>query len=213
MALTKYDDLLEHLVTEFPGAEEPIIKQRLYEAGRAFCDASHVWEETLDAINLVDGTREYPLKPKWQAEVAFIRQVRINTSDGVSAGNQGYVLDDELYWMERDDTGMFAKLVFAESAEPGEDVTGGLVVQVTLVPSAGKHTLPVWLLQRHYEAFVAHVCMVLMTRNPNDPYFNPARAEYWGKQWRKELIRASRDRQARGRERPRGLLEDPEDSE
>lgn len=213
MVMARYSDLYEHMVTEVPGCPEPLMAQHLYEAGRAFMESSRVWEETLPPIDLVASEREYDLAPRWQAEVEVIRQVRVNTAAGVTTGRQGAVVHPHDYWMERSDTGMFAQLVFAESAEPSVSVTNGLVVQVTLVPSEGKHTLPVWLLQRYYRGIISSACSELMTRDERSEYFNPVRAEWHAKRYRRDLIKAKGDRIRRGRKRPRNLLDDKDESE
>jgi hypothetical protein len=213
MAIATYDDLHEYMVPELPGATKAIINQALWRAGHDFIEKSRAWEQTLTAINLVASQTEYYLTIPWRAVVEAIIDVRINTAAGVTAGNDGELLDDRLYWLERTDSSTGLKLVLADSETPAEAVTSGLVVKVCLVPVAGEHELPQWFFDRYFEGIVGLAMYDLMTRHPEDAWFNPGRGEYYRKRARNLIGSGRADRMLKGRATPRGLLESPYEHE
>jgi hypothetical protein len=208
MPIVKYSDLHEYMIPELPGCPPAVVNQALWRAGREFVDRSKVWEETLDAINLVAAQAEYFLRVKWRAVVDAIIEVRINTAAGVTAGIDGTRMNDSLYWLERTDSSTGFKLVLADSEAPAEAVTDGLVVKASLVPTPGEHELPQWLFERYFEGIVGLAMFDLMTQNRDDSWHNPPRAGYYRKRAMNVVGSGRSDRIQKGRARPRGLLED-----
>jgi len=208
MSIAVYDDLHEFMVPELPGCPPTLIDQALWRAGREFIDRSKVWEETLDAIDLVADQTEYYLSVAWQSVIDAILEVRINTAAGVTAGTDGTRISDSLYWLERTYSSSGFKLVLADSETPAEAITDGLVVKVSMVPTFGSHVLPQWLLERYHEGIVGLAMHDLMSRNPDDSWSNPSRANYYRKRAMNVVGSGRSDRIQKGRARPRGLLED-----
>jgi hypothetical protein len=208
----KWSDIRELAYPELPGVPPALFDQALFAASREFCDRSRAWEEDL-TIDLVADESEYSLKPKWQASVEVVKDLRINTAAGVTAGIPGNRINDREYSVERSDSGRMARIVLSETYTPTEAVTGGMTLTAILVPDAGEHQLPQWFLQRHYEAIMGMALSDLMTRHEDDAWYNPSRAAYWKKRYGSKIGRARSDVINRGRIRPRGLLEDDDDAE
>ena len=208
----KFADLREYTDPRVSGCPPALVNQALYAASREFCERSRAWEEAF-TIDLIADTAEYDLLSTWQAGVEAVKEVRINTTDGVAAGNKGLLLDDRQYTVERSDLGAMARLVLADSVTPTEAVTSGLTLTAILVPTPGEHTLPGWFIQRYHEAIIAKALYELMRENPDDAWYNPGSATYWFRKWQGCVGRAKSDVLQRGRTRPRGLLEDDDDAE
>ena len=208
----KWSDLRELAYPELPGMPAALFDQALYASSREFCVRTRSWEEEL-TISLVADQSEYALKPKWQASVEAVKDVRINTAAGVTAGTPGTRIDDREYSIERADTGSMAKIALSDAYTPSESITSGMTLIAVLVPDAGEHQLPQWFLQRHYEAILGMTMADLMTRHEDDAWYNPARANFWQKRFGAKIGRARYDIINRGRTRPRGLLEDDDDAE
>lgn len=197
---------------ELPGCPQALVDQAMYAASREFCARSRAWEEKL-TINLLADQAEYALKPKWQASVEGVKDVRINTAAGVTAGTPGNRIDDREWAVTRSDSGSMAKIELSETYTPSESITSGMTLTAILVPDAGEHQLPTWFLQRHYEAILGMTLADLMTRHEDDAWYNPVRANFWRKRYGSKIGRARFDVINRGRLRPRGLLEDDDDAE
>lgn len=207
-----WSDLYYLAFPELPGCPQALVDQAMYAASREFCDRSRAWEEDL-TINLVADQASYSLKPKWQASVEVVKDVRINTAAGVTAGTPGTRIDDREYSVTRSDSGSMAKIELSDTYTPSESITSGMTLTAILVPDAGEHQLPTWFMQRHYEAILGMMLADLMTRHEDDAWFNPSRANYWRKRYGTKIGRARFDVINRGRSRPRGLLEDDDDAE
>jgi len=131
MAITKdYSDLYPDIYPWLPGCPPGIITSAIQRQARAFCERSEAWRQQLDSINLKDGILRYELEPDWDAELRRVSEVRINTEDGVDAGNVGELIPPDQYRYEPRE----CELILNDGYEPREDVDKGLEVKVILVP-------------------------------------------------------------------------------
>lgn len=144
-AITSYAALYPLMAPELPGCPEPLMLQALKRAARKFCQDADAWRVQLNPIDLVEEQLAYVLTPSvgaadWNAQIQNIVEVRINTEDGVDAGNLGELIAPAYYTFFRVATTRLGAAIAAntllldDSIEPSEDVTDGLDVQASLVP-------------------------------------------------------------------------------
>jgi hypothetical protein len=61
--ITTYDELMPMVLPELRNCPEPLVRQALERAGRAFCRHTSVWQKTLEEIDVVADEAEYALDP------------------------------------------------------------------------------------------------------------------------------------------------------
>lgn len=159
--ISKVSALYPLMYTELTGdCPEPLMLQHLQSALRLFCNRTKAWIETLPSIDLVEDQDDYALVSTWTARVDQVREVRINTEDGVDAGLKGSKLD-EASWDYDPST---EKVTLAQA--PTADVTDGLEVDVAIVPELYVDNVASWFMNRYAEDIVAGA-MVTLLRMPD----------------------------------------------
>lgn len=68
----KWSDLLSRALPHLPGCPEPLVEQELRAAAIKFCRDTHVWEERLTDVYLVDGIDLYELAVPEESEVVAL---------------------------------------------------------------------------------------------------------------------------------------------
>ena len=129
MELTQLSDLYPLVMAHVHGIDTFTLDQHLQEASRAFCRETEAFRETLTR-DLVASTATYVLTPSYDCRVKRVTDVHMLTAADVTAGNQGTWIDPK-YYRFNPATNV---LTFFSQVVPSVAVTGGLVVEVVLVP-------------------------------------------------------------------------------
>ncbi|MFA5187348.1 MAG: hypothetical protein WC551_12790 [Patescibacteria group bacterium] len=194
--LNRYSDLYPYLTPELPGCPNPVILQALQKAGRVFCLDTEVWREQLAPINLVDEQVRYVINPSWEAEVKRIRDLRINTAEGISNGDKGDPVSAALFDFYpaggKTELGVSFSdntVILDDSLEPAENVTGGLEVSIILVPYLNSDNIDPVFLNSWVEAIIGRAMSDLMSMT-GKKWMNPGRAGYYEVQYQKARGRA-----------------------
>ena len=162
MQISRYQDIITKIAPWLPGCGQNFILQQLREAGRVFCERSDAWEHDIPSIDLVEDQEDYTLVPSWDARIQRILEIRINTEEGVTNGDEGAIQDQDSYDFSPPDTLSF---VSASSS----DVTDGLDVRVTLVPEPDSDDIDEWFLDR-WEKGIRALALSEMLSMKNRPW-------------------------------------------
>lgn len=184
MAANTYSDLYSRMVTELTGCSIPLILQTLQDIGRDFCSRTEAWIEDLPSIDLVADEDEYTVQSSWNARIDRIREVRINTTEGVTAGNEGTLQEPDDYEFDGDHT-----LKLDDSIVPTSAVTDGLDVQVAIVPNWDAQELDPAFLERWAEAIIFGAKAALMIM-PNKQWTNPQLAVFYSRKYEDQISSA-----------------------
>jgi hypothetical protein len=183
--LNKYSDLYPYMLPELPGCPESVALQALQKSGRMFCLDTEAWWEQLLPINLVDDQLRYTVNPSWEAEIKRIRELRINSEEGISNEDIGTLIDPALYDFYpaggKDPLGVTLPentVDLDDSLEPAEDVTGGLEISVILVPYLDSDEVDPVFLNSWVEAIIGKAMSILMGME-GVRWKNPARSAYY----------------------------------
>lgn len=170
LGLVKLSDLLHLMFPDLPGAGDAIILNYLQDAARRFCGDTESLIETLPAINIVASQQDYQLSPTLNGEIIRVKDVRVNTTEGVTAGQLG----SSKYTSQYDftpSTGVL-RLKYA----PAESVTGGLVVDVSIIVKHKTNEVPAWWLNRYERGIIAGAKKSLQEMT-DKPWSNAASAQ------------------------------------
>jgi hypothetical protein len=167
-----------------------LMVQNLENASREFFARTAVWEEDLDAADLVAEQTDYSLITPHDARIERLTAVRVNTTDGVAAGLPGTLVNERLYSFSPDEDG--GTLSF--DTAPQASVTEGLDAKVIYVPHMGPHAdLPQWLMNRYADAIVSGA-LARLKRLPWRDWADPAGAAEHMIIWRRGICTAKREK-------------------
>ena len=173
--------------------------QALQRAIRQFCLDTEIWSETLDSIDLVEDKKAYSISSTWEAEIRRIKELRINTEDNISEGNDGVVKDPSLYKFVPPDA-----LDLTNDLKPAEDVTDGLEVEIWIIPRITATTVDPTLLENWMEPVMGHALAFLMNMR-RKKWSNPERAAYYNLQYAKGRVKAKSEKVRENRVENPGL--------
>jgi hypothetical protein len=188
---TTLSDLYAMIQGEVNGCPNALITQHLQQALRKFCEETEAFTEKLAAINLVDEDVTYVLTPAHTScEIRRILKVWIRTATDVTNGDDGTLLEYDDYEFDP----VTKTLTLDDSKEPTENVTGGLVVEVVLVPFLvtdlhATTAIPAAFLNLWAEAVMAFAKYTLM-RMPRKSWTNPELAMLYLAEYRDGVSRA-----------------------
>jgi len=183
--VSKLSDLYELMVLEVPGCSTAIMLHQLKLALRRFCEETEIWREDLASIDIEEDEDEYILTSVYDADIARIIDVRVNTEDGVTNGDDGALISPSRY--EYDPQTYTLTLGW----EPSDDVTDGLDVKVVLLPC---HTIDdagmeETFINRWYEPIYAKALADLL-KMPSKKWTNPELAGHYQSEYYRGVARA-----------------------
>ena len=149
--IVKYTDLVPRMLRDLNNYSPASALFALQDAGREFCNRSEAWFEDLPSIDLVADQQYYALATDYVAEIKLIKSVRVLTSDDVTNELEGEIVPPSHYRMD-----LPGRLKFLTGYAPSTTVTGGLIVEVVLVPNMGTNELPEWIMSRWAEGIIGH---------------------------------------------------------
>lgn len=116
----KLEDLLNGMVADLPGYDAVLTFQKLRLAVREFCQLTESWRETLAAINLVADQSAYSIHSS-RSKVSIVRITSLKIED-VEKDATDYTFTEGRI------------ITLADSITPSAASTGGLVIEVALIP-------------------------------------------------------------------------------
>lgn len=146
------------LLLDLKGCTELLRFEALRDACREFCEETGAWHEEL-TLDLVDGQVRYNLIPSFDAHVYRLVDVWKLTEDQVTDGVRGDALGVDLYDLTAGDPEV---LVLADTIEPEDDVTNGLIVKAAMVPEFNSADIAEWFLNRYWLAIVSRAKAIRM---------------------------------------------------
>lgn len=175
--ISAYSDLMQLIMQQVPGCEQPLIQQHLQQAVRKFCHHSEAWLEKMQPMDLIEDQYEYTLTPNYDCEVRRVTDVWYRSADDVTNDHDGQHLQElDEYTFVRPNV-----LRLCKNLAPQADVTDGLVVKVVLVPfllESGGNAISQDFLNLWAEPIVAGAIETLMMV-PRTRWGNPNLAQYW----------------------------------
>lgn len=186
--ISGYSDLLPYMAVDLPGnPAQAVMLNALRRAGRDFCETTEAWLIELDPINLVADQKSYTITIPNSATIYRIDEVRLNTEDGVDAGNDAIKQDSSTYEFIQPSTLKF-------KTAPAASVTDGLEVDVIIVPPIDfQEDFDEWFMERWHEA-ILDGAMYLMLMQVKKPWSNPAGAAEYKMRFRTAMNRAKAER-------------------
>ena len=167
----------------------------LQETARRFFRETSVWTTEL-TIDSVEDQAAYALDLSGEVSVGTTPKVsRIQSVfyNGTEMGTQTY------YLRPSDDY-----LVFNTNYIPNDNVTGGLVVTVSVVPAVDGTDFPQEYVEKYKDGLVGGALYRLM-KTPRRPYTDRSSAEDYNLDYKRDFIRARMDVDSEGTERAGGL--------
>ena len=186
--VTAYSSLYASVQDELPGrVPTGTMIRACRKAVRRFCDKSEEMTKDLTAINLVAEQDEYLLTPPTDTIILRIRELRVNTTEGVTNGDEGELIHPSHYLLNPE-TGKVEL-----DWEPAESVTSGLTVRVVLAPDLDGATAFTWFMDRWADGLVA--CAVAeLAAMPRKPWSDRSTAERFHRRFLNELGKAKSER-------------------
>ena len=182
MQIARYQDIIPKISPWLPKCDTPFILQQLREAGRVFCERSEAWQHDIVPIDLVAEQTDYAIVPSWDARINRILEVRINTEDGVDAGTEGALQDEDSYDFIPPSTLSF-------TAESTYSVTDGLDVKVVLIPEPDSDDIDESFLDR-WEWGIRALALSKMLLMKQRPWSDPDNALDFKQQYLTALNKA-----------------------
>jgi hypothetical protein len=156
--VTAYSAMLPWLVSDFPKTDKRILNQQLALAGRKFCIDTKLYQETLTAINVVSGTREYDMSSLLPTDTKIIEIVQAWTGTDAET--------DTTAPMDRIDFKLIDETTFKFTTTPTSSISSGLVVKVSLRPQANAVGIATWFYDRYFEPILAYSHYLLYAMLP-----------------------------------------------
>lgn len=168
--------------TRIPGAGKTEIESAIRAVIREFCSKTLLYLRQLTAINIVDGTATYTLTAPTDTAIVSVERVEISGAP-INPTSMDYLdrsMDD---WRSLESTSPAEYMVDVERVlrfkeTPTENITGGLVVWVSLKPSPTTDTIPDFIYDDWYETILNGVISYLM-KIPGKSWTNLQGAEYF----------------------------------
>jgi len=189
MAFALYSNYVVRMRSELPMCPDPIIMQEMQKASLEFFRNSGVWLSTLAAMNIVANQASYTLTLPAMSQLQQIQWVKCNFSPAVTPFDTVYAMAPGSYYLSDDQT----SLVFYTYAIPTQNVTGGLQVQLMLVPTWDATGVPTCFLNRYAEGIMARTKYNLMTM-AKKPWSDAQNAGRYLARYNAELAEATRDK-------------------
>lgn len=159
--------LADDVIIDVPQCLEGTILRALRRAAKDFCEKTGIWEEELEALDLVESQTSYELVTGYDAYIETIVWVKMkNSSDDEFEDLKP--IDESKYKLTDYGTLEFTHSGYASTS----DITDGLQVKAELRPSYNSMNFPPAFLDRWGTALVAKAKADLML-SPRKPYSNP----------------------------------------
>lgn len=126
MKVVRYDQLLDGIRPHLSGCGDGLIVRTMRSIGQEFCRRSQCWREKISK-NMVAGTRSYTLTSAFSADIQRVRDVWFLSATDVTNGEDGTLQDINSIKFTPPSTLLLPY-------NPGQSITGGLVVRVILTP-------------------------------------------------------------------------------
>lgn len=156
----------------------------LRRAMRTFCERTELWQEELDPIDLVADQADYTLAYKWLASIVRVLEVRLLSTEEVSAGSEGHIVALQFYEFTPPET-----LTLNDQIKPQAAVTDGMVVKVVLVPKWRVPEVPEWFIDQWAEPLCARAVWDLKGQ-ASEAWYDPNGRQEWADIWNDGLNRA-----------------------
>lgn len=163
LKIAKYTDLIPRMLRDLTNYVPATTLFALQDAGREFCNRSECWFENLTAINIVADQQSYTLTFNYPAQIKRIKSVHILTSTEVTNGDEGTLIDPNLYSLVLPQT-----LKFNANHIPTTAVTGGLVVEVVFTPDMGSNEIAEWVMSRWAEGIIGKAMHTLLRKSDRE---------------------------------------------
>jgi len=184
--MVKLSDFFAELMPRLPGCGTDTILTYLSSVCRQFSGDTESLFESLPSINIVADQRDYAIAPTINGEIIRVKDVRINTAEGIAANQKGTSLSLNQYeYSPR--TGLLTLLNPTAVA-----VTSGLEVDVSVFIKSGTMEVPTWWMNL-YENGLKSGCLYEIQRIPNRAYSDPAQAQANQRTYNVMVARARND--------------------
>lgn len=165
---------------EVPGAPQPLIDHYVRQAAIYFLKESQVWTQTLDAIDIVDGTASYtltvPASITTGAEVSMVKWAWADGNQIFPASQEELsMLNSNWETMTGSALTHYTQLVDTEIRvfpEPDFSLTGGLVIKAVLRPTLTSTGVPDWIGTKYVNEIAAKAKADMMGM-VSQPWTNP----------------------------------------
>lgn len=170
-----FTEIRARVHVEVPGCPLVLMDQKILDAAREFFRRTYIWRKELSAINIVAATTSYALTAPSGAQIVDVTKVEIQDRQLTRGFDFTMSLDAD------------ATVVLEDS--PTANITGGLVVEVALMPALGTTSMEDRFYNMWPEAF-AHGAKYYLMTIPGKPWSNPEAAAYYRGEFLKFIERA-----------------------
>lgn len=180
--MSSLTDLLPEVVPLMAGCPEGAIMQALRIGCREFCKKTELWIEER-SFDLVEDQDEYSIYSSWDANIMRLREVRINTTEGIANNRDGAVQNPASYEFKANRT-----LKFYQA--PTSSLTDGLEVKMSLAPSVTCNDNDAFIdpefLDQYYNGPKSYAIFYLKSQK-GTRYYDPAGSQMWYTEWNKAV--------------------------
>lgn len=172
--MSSIDDFLPYLQPGLRRAPYPALAQALRSAMIEFCERSGLMRQTLDPIDVVEGTASYDLPEPTDHNIVTPVSVLYDsvpvhpTSESKADFIAPSWRTNELLYRYRMEGRTTVKLLWS----PDQDITGGLIVRVSLRPTRDADALDD-ALYRDWAEVLAAGAAARLREMPGEPWSNP----------------------------------------
>lgn len=178
--ISTYRELFPLMQPDLPSIPDPLLLQELQGAGRDFCRDTEAWREYI-TMDIDSDLTDYVLRSKYNAEILRPRWVWTN------GDRTGEPIDISLFDFRPETQTLSFNSDFAD------DLTDGLIVEVTLMPRLFTEELAGHFMEKWAEGIVARAKVRLMSMK-DKPWSSPERVQFFNGEYSRYLSVAHRDR-------------------
>ena len=181
MKAVRLDQLIPSVIDKLPATPlKGQVIRSIREAAQRFCFETEIWNEPLEAMDLVANQVNYTLSTTWQAEIRRIFSVYTKTDADIVASRLGTQRD-----MSRDTFTPATSIYRFYGAPSTTAVTSGLVFNVILVPNLQTDEMPEWITGLYGMAFVYGAIADMCSHKGAGPMFDADSAMLYGRKFEK----------------------------
>lgn len=178
MNMTSTGDLKKWIIGQVRQCPEPVIDLQINNTLIDFFRKTRIWQVCLTPMAIDGEVREYILELDddlaEHARIYRIEEVVIDTDPNTESNASQRISDAESYTSYDDVDGC---KVLAFNKDPGQDIDGGLLVTVSVVPRRSATNIPTHFFEDYFDGWAGGVLNALLRHAGNKAYAKPTQLQ------------------------------------
>jgi hypothetical protein len=182
--MTNASELKQWIRGQLPRCPEPVIDLQINATLIDFFRSTRIWRSQLAPMGIDSVVREYPLELEDDlaefARLYAIESVVIDTDPNTESNAGQTEKDPESYTSYEDEEGC---RILCFNNDPGEDIDGGLLVTVAVVPLRSATKVPTHFFEDYFDGWCSGVLNALLQQSGGKPYAKATQQELARTAW------------------------------